>query len=306
MISKTNSRNLVLTTLVLLMTFACKKHNSVTGPDSGKKDVQIGSEGGEVASSDSSAILFIPPGALSSDIIFSFKKISGSNPSGSIGTVWNIGPNGTQFDTAAVLSLKYNPSDLPDSINAGQLRLATVANSKWDTLTSVSDTNNHRVHGLIHHLSEYGIISLPKENSYPSISDIKPDSGMVGDTVMIYGNDFGTDASKVRIGFNETQSSLLSLSDTQIKTIVPNGATTGPVRLIVDGNGVQGPDFTVQTPSASNFSITDVEPDSGKAGTDVTITGTGFGTDQSKIQVGFGYTQAQIQNLSNTQIKTTV
>jgi len=308
---KISYTNTLLVISAILLILACKKHTSVTGPDTVNKNAKIGSKGGEAASKDSSAILIIPPDALSSEISFTFDKVSNSTPSGSIGTVWNIGPNGTQFDTSAILSLEYNPSNLPDSIDASRLRLATVSNSKWDTLTSVSDTSNHRVHGLIHHLSKYALISIPKGNSYPSVSSIKPHSGMAGDTVMVYGNNFGTDATKVQIGFNNTSSRVLDLTNTQIKTIVPDGATTGPIRVIVDGKGVQGPTFTIQSSSSGSPPVIEsIVPDSVHHGDTITINGRNFIADPQKDNVVFNVSTLAVlvnpTSATSTQLKVTV
>jgi len=297
---------LFIVSTCLILSTCKKKHNNITG--SGGKNTNpltVGPDGGVVANKDSTVILVIPPKALSSKVTFSFKKITSGYPDGNISPVWDIGPSGTKFDTAAVLDMEFNSADIPDTVNAIDLRLATISNNDWDTLKSASDTINQKVYGLVHHVSEFGIISKTESAAKPAITRVKPDSGMVGDTVIVYGNDFGNDPGSVQIAFNQSPANILSLSNTQIKTTVPDGATTGFVHVIVNGYVATGPSFSVLKAS-NNLTITNVQPAKGKIGTAVTIKGAGFGTDPSKLNVYFGNTKAQVSKLTTTEIDTKV
>src|SRR5882762_10398185 len=69
----------------------------------------------------------------------------------------------------------------------------------------------------------------------PSISGISPTSGAVSTAVTITGNNFGTDTGKVTVSFNGTAATVQGVTNTEIKTSVPANATTGNIKLSVNG-----------------------------------------------------------------------
>jgi hypothetical protein len=123
----------------------------------------------------------------------------------------------------------------------------------------------------------------------PSITSLSVTSGTVGTEVTITGTNFGATqgtnfGTTSSVTFNGTVASVVSWSATSIVAIVPNGATTGNVVVIVSGVASNGKAFTVlPTPS-----ITSLSPTSGPVGTSVTITGTNFGSTQGTSTVKFG------------------
>jgi len=82
-----------------------------------------------------------------------------------------------------------------------------------------------------------------------SISDITPTSGAANTVVTIIGHNFGTDVSKVSVLFNGTGATVQTITDTQIIALAPDGATTGNVDVVINGQTLTGPVFTyVQAP----------------------------------------------------------
>jgi hypothetical protein len=70
--------------------------------------------------------------------------------------------------------------------------------------------------------------------------------GVVGDTVVITGSNLGTVSE---VDFNGTSADLDSVSDTEIDTSVPDGATTGPVTVVNLAGAVEtDSDFVVALP----------------------------------------------------------
>ncbi|WP_423999399.1 IPT/TIG domain-containing protein [Maribacter sp. IgM3_T14_3] len=131
------------------------------------------------------------------------------------------------------------------------------------------------------------------------MSSISPDSGKKLTVATISGTNFGTDVSKVKVFFNTTEASVQSVTNTQIKTIVPENGSSGPVKVIINGTSVTGPEFTYLTPTLVGFS-----PLSGPVGTEVTITGSAFGTDAAKVQVFLDEElELEIKSISDTAIK---
>ena len=148
-----------------------------------------------------------------------------------------------------------------------------------------------------------------------SITSFTPTEGVVGTEVSITGAHFGTDKSQIIVSFDNveaTSSELKSVSDTEIKVAVPAelGTQTGSVKIkVIKGTLVitSTGEFTILATGA--HTVTSFTPTFGKAGTEVTITGTQFGTDKSKITVSFGSVKAKaddIKSVSNTEIKVVV
>jgi photosystem II stability/assembly factor-like uncharacterized protein len=91
----------------------------------------------------------------------------------------------------------------------------------------------------------------------PSISDVTPRSGAVGDRVVIDGANFSPTASNLhnKVTFNGVEASFVSGSSAsvnQLEVYVPDFATSGPVVVEVLGTGerAHGPNFEVMTPGA--------------------------------------------------------
>lgn len=86
---------------------------------------------------------------------------------------------------------------------------------------------------------------VPDPVQTPKITGIDPTTGPIGTEVTISGTNFSNTASENLISFNGTTSTATSTSTTQLKALVPSGATTGAVSVTVKGNKAQGPSFTI-------------------------------------------------------------
>jgi large repetitive protein len=108
----------------------------------------------------------------------------------------------------------------------------------------------------------------------PTVISFSPSSGAVGSSVTITGaNLVGTGA--LTVSFNGTPATSVPVhTATQIQAVVPAGATSGPITVTNGGIGAGS--------SATSFivvgtpTVTSLSPVSGKAGTTVTVTGSGF------------------------------
>jgi len=131
----------------------------------------------------------------------------------------------------------------------------------------------------------------------PSIASFNPTSGLAGASVTINGNNFNG-SSAVR--FNGVSSGFAILSNSQIATTVPAGATTGKISVTnPDGTATSLNDFVVlNPPTISSFS-----PTSGGVGASVTILGNHF---TGATSVTFNNVSASFNVDSNTQIRATV
>ena len=129
-----------------------------------------------------------------------------------------------------------------------------------------------------------------------TLTTLSPNSGVIGTTVVITGTNF-TGAGSVT--FNGVSAPFTLNSPTQITTVVPVGATYGPVTVTVSGSS-NGLIFTVIPPLPVILSFA---PLGGPVGTMVTITGTDFvGT----TAVAFNGVSAPFTFVSGTTLMATV
>jgi IPT/TIG domain len=137
----------------------------------------------------------------------------------------------------------------------------------------------------------------------PNITGITPDTAPVGTQVQIYGSGFGATQGGSTVTFNSiAATSIANWSDAQIVATVPSTATTGPVKVKVDGVASNtNVYFNVPGPQ-----ITSVSPSSGVVGTQVTIIGSGFQASQGSSIVRFANYTATAVSWSSTQIVATV
>ncbi len=104
----------------------------------------------------------------------------------------------------------------------------------------------------------------------PSIASFAPAEGSVGTEVTITGSNL---SGTTEVTFNGVPASFNVDSNTKIRATVPDGATTGKIRITnADGSASYAADFLVTVvPAIASFT-----PASGGAGTEVTITGSHF------------------------------
>jgi Tol biopolymer transport system component/PKD repeat protein len=135
------------------------------------------------------------------------------------------------------------------------------------------------------------------------ILEVAPISGEVGTDVLISGNGFNPNTNENSIEFNGVSAPVISASETELQTQVPEGATNGPITISVGGLSVTGPEFTIE---AGAPVITSVEPLSGAIGDQVTISGSNFSADTSIVTVLFNETESEIIDATETEILTQV
>lgn len=149
------------------------------------------------------------------------------------------------------------------------------------------------------------VSSNPANYSIPNnfVASLSPAIGPVGTQVTITGTGFGATQGTSALTFNgQLPTSIASWSDTQIVATVPVTAAAGPVSVSV--NNIPGNLTTIFTVPAPK--ITAMSPVGGVAGTQVTITGSGFQTNQRDSTVTFNGVPATVTSWSDTQIATTV
>jgi trimeric autotransporter adhesin len=137
----------------------------------------------------------------------------------------------------------------------------------------------------------------------PNITSITPTTGGTGTQVTFTGTNFGATqgTGSVWLG-SKLAGSIVSWSDTQIVATVASGSITGNAFVQQGGVWSNSIPFTVVTPT-----LTSVSPDTGRAGDEITLTGTNFGATQGTGSVWLGSKLAgSIVSWSDTQIVATI
>jgi uncharacterized protein (TIGR03437 family) len=164
-----------------------------------------------------------------------------------------------------------------------------------DFMTSAADANSQ---ALLANLIGY------LYSTAPYITNLNPNSGPVGTSVIISGGNFGATQGASTVKFNGTTATPTSWSATSITANVPTGATTGNVIVTVGGQASNGVLFTVTAPAAPT--IISLNPTLGPVASSVIISGTNFGATQSTSTVTFNGTTATATSWSATSITATV
>ncbi|MEP7001494.1 MAG: Ig-like domain-containing protein, partial [bacterium] len=109
--------------------------------------------------------LTIPPAAVSAGSILSVAPaVPASLPTSAelvAGTAFNFGPDGTQFATPVMLSLLFDPANVPLSERSG-LAIYLSKNGDWEEVAgSVLDASSNRVTAPVLHFSTYALLRRP-------------------------------------------------------------------------------------------------------------------------------------------------
>jgi hypothetical protein len=133
--------------------------------------------------------------------------------------------------------------------------------------------------------------------STPSIASFTPGNGPAGTQVAITGSGFGSSQGSGRVLLGTTNGVVSGWSDSQIVATVASGSSSGTVQVIQSGTPSNSFPFTVNTPTVSSTS-----PNSGGAGTQITINGSGFGAVQGSGNVWLGTTYGIVVSWSDAQV----
>ncbi|MEX0273330.1 MAG: IPT/TIG domain-containing protein [Flavobacteriaceae bacterium] len=147
----------------------------------------------------------------------------------------NIGVrfNGTPATEISFASEKQISTKVPKGATTGPVRV---------TVRSVAVESSF----------DFKVLETPKA---PTLSEISPTEGLVGTILTITGDNFGREASRILIKFNGIEArEITQITPTEIKVVVPNGASSGPISVLKMGTeAIMGANFRVMTPE--NFKI---------------------------------------------------
>ena len=211
-------------------------------------------------------------------------------PAGTMVTIAGIGFSTTT--TANTVTFNGVPATI--TLATGNQLIATVPASATTGVVKVS-TGGKEVAGPVFTVTQPSSLT---------ITSINPASGPTGVDVTLTGTGFSTSAAQNIVKFNGASAVVKSATATQLVVTVPANATTGTVSVQVADKTVTGSMFTVVAATAPTLSS--IAPTSGKVGSTVTLSGTGFSTTSSQNTVKFNGTTATVTNATATSLTVTV
>lgn len=133
----------------------------------------------------------------------------------------------------------------------------------------------------------------------PTITSFTPESGIAGDTVQVFGENFSELIGENFVELNGVQAVVLSASATQLTIEVPVGSSTGKISVTVNKQSSSSEsNFRVfQSPEITNFM-----PAFGPVGAEVTITGNNFSINPGDNAVTFNDVVATVAAAGETSL----
>ncbi|MDO5968268.1 YCF48-related protein [Flavivirga aquimarina] len=139
-----------------------------------------------------------------------------------------IDDNTVLFGTEAATIVSASSTEIevivPESLSVGPLTVTlTVASINQETTIDFEVTD---------------IVSV-------TVTSYNPPAESVGAEITIFGTNFSEITSENEVSFNGTNATVTAATSNALTVIVPDGATTGPISVTIDGETAVGPDFTI-------------------------------------------------------------
>ena len=176
-------------------------------------------------------------------------------------------------------------------------RLAKVTNATGDSATYTYDPVGN-------------LLSITRQMA-PTVTlgEFSATSGYGGAFLTIAGTGFSTNAAENIVTFNGKTAVVVSSTSTELRVIVPLGASSGPISIRTPtGSTVSGVPFTVLGNGGlpPQPSITSFTPTNGNSGASVTVTGANFDTVMSANVVHFNAAVAEVTQGTTSALTATV
>ncbi len=226
----------------------------------------------------------------------------------------DIRPNQTSVNNAKIPVVAGSKGDVDsngfieifDLIRARDIAIGKLANP-GETQVFAADINSDGAvtRGDVEKIRD---ILLLKSIPPPTIFSMEPASARVGEQVKINGAGFDLILSGNLVRFKETQATVVAATATELRVIVPQGASSGSVTVTVNEQSSNAVNFEV-TVSGTAPLISDITPAAAMRQQEVVVTGERFGTLQSNSVLKFSEVVAQTEDIvswSDTEIRLNV
>ena len=139
----------------------------------------------------------------------------------------------------------------------------------------------------------------------PGVETISKKWGFVGEPITFTGSELGTKADDIKLIFGDSKvyATVSEWSDTEFTVLIPSGAVTGKLSLMVYTKSVNTPlqddeVFTIR----QHAGLTSLEPSNAYQGEMVTIKGKNFGSMGEGLKVLVGSVEAEVQSCTEDEI----
>jgi Bacterial Ig-like domain (group 2)/Protein of unknown function (DUF1573)/IPT/TIG domain/Abnormal spindle-like microcephaly-assoc'd, ASPM-SPD-2-Hydin/Galactose oxidase, central domain len=217
-----------------------------------------------------------------------------SSPTLTVGTSQQFTATGTFSDSSTqdlTTSVTWTSSSSPVILIANTSGFQGVAAAAGAGTASVTATS-----GSVN-ASTSVTVQATSVASAPVITGLSTPVGVGGTQVTISGSGFGSTQGSGSVWLGSTFGVVVSWSSTQIVATVASNSQSGTAQITQGGVLSNAVTFTVNTAT-----ITAVSPPSGVAGTQVTISGSGFGAVQGAGQVWLGTASGLVESWSDSQV----
>lgn len=320
--------NLLWLAVLLLASFACKKHDdrpekavalTITEfyPNSGKAGTLVTIEGeGFSARLEGNTVLFgsVPGEVVAVDTAALIVRAPKDGQTGMV-TV-NNGSQDREAGTYTYQTLSISRIDPANGPRGSHIRIygagfssinepakvmingkaATVANAN-DTLL-VAEVPEEAGSGPVE-VNVDGMSTRGQHFIFQAIRGIKPLSGGAGTKVRIRGEGFASAAAGNLVNFNGKRAVVLEATDTSLLAQAPEGVETGPLAVTINGQYITGPEFTMVPPPQ----IAEVSPLSGPAGVEMIIKGHHFSSVPDENHVFINNKEVAITAATSEELK---
>lgn len=144
-------------------------------------------------------------------------------------------------------------------------------------------------------------------SSTPVFSGFSPGTAFIGEEITISGGNFGTDPNKLSVTFGGVAATVMSVSNTSAKVVVPDDIEQSSVKIklvLGDYSKTTANDFMLKGPV-----IESISPASGLPGQTVTVKGKGFRKSNKFEQLSFAgklINAASVTAISNSELTLTI
>lgn len=179
------------------------------------------------------------------------------------------------------------------------------ANGRLRAVTSSTGASSQYVYDALGNITKIQSLSAGQL----AIFAFTPNHGAIGSSVTIVGQGFSSAMNGNTVQFNGTTvTSTTSVATTQLVVVVPNGATTGPVSVTVNGTTVASIDNFIVTTDSGGLppTITSFTPQVANAGMSVSVTGSHFVSTAGPTTAGVASYSSVVTPTSDTNLSFTV
>jgi hypothetical protein len=158
--------------------------------------------GGEVSLAGGRVQLDFPPGAVSGPVLVTALPAAGlpPQPTPIPGTAFDFGPDGIVFDEPVLLTIGYDPADLPEGAQEESLELHELVAGSYELVEgSTVDPVGHTVAGEIGGFSVFALLANTPPVAHPG----GPYQAVVGETVVLDGS-LSVDGESVIVQYDWT------------------------------------------------------------------------------------------------------